>query len=359
MLDLGRLLTAPAGDNDTSAVEVGVKFRSDERRLHHRRSASTRAPATPAPTSAPVDDRRHPARRGHVQRARPPPAGSRSASPRRWRSTPNTTYVASYHTPNGHYAASDDYFATGGSTTRRCTRSATAWTGQRRLPLRRRRQLPDRHLPVDQLLGRRRLRRRPSGPTPRRRRSPRDARRRRDRRRRPAPTSPPPSASRWTPATSAANDVRAARPLERARPGHRDVRRRRREGRSSPRTAPLAHSTTYTATVQGGRRRRHGRRSRQRARRRLHLVLHHRRATAATSRRRAGRPILVIQRSEPVQPLLRRDPAHRGLNEFTSMDIGNVTAATLERARRRDPRETAVSDAQAQMLSTGCRGAAT
>ena len=26
------------------------------------------------------------------------------------RSTPNTTYIASYYAPNGHYAATADYF---------------------------------------------------------------------------------------------------------------------------------------------------------------------------------------------------------------------------------------------------------
>ena len=42
--------------------------------------------------------------------ARRAPAGRPSRSPRRSRCTPGTTYVASYYAPNGHYAATADYF---------------------------------------------------------------------------------------------------------------------------------------------------------------------------------------------------------------------------------------------------------
>ena len=68
--------------------------------------------------------------------------------------TANTTYVASYYAPSGHYAADGGYFASKGVDNgplhalpgRRRRR-------QRRLPVRHRRRLPHEHLPVDQLLG--------------------------------------------------------------------------------------------------------------------------------------------------------------------------------------------------------------
>ncbi len=54
--------------------------------------------------------RRAAPRPGDVQRASRRPAGRRSRSPARSRSSPNTTYVASYFAPNGHYSATQDYF---------------------------------------------------------------------------------------------------------------------------------------------------------------------------------------------------------------------------------------------------------
>ena len=76
--------------------------------------------------------------------------------------------------------------------------------------------------------------------------------------------------------------------------------------------AALASSTTYTATVQGGVGRRH-RRRRQRAGRGRHVDLHDRGAAAAAAGRGPGWPDpgRLVGR-EPVQPLLRRDPPQRG-----------------------------------------------
>ena len=51
--------------------------------------------------------------------------------------------------------------------------------------------------------------------------------------------------------------------------------------------------------------------------------------------------MLVIAKRESVQPLLRRDPAHRRLNAFTATDLATVTAADAGRVRRRDPRRDA------------------
>ena len=70
----------------------------------------------------------------------------------------NTTYVASYHTNTGNYAANGGYFA------RAVRQRAAARAGrrrrriERRVSLRRRELVPDRQLSLDQLLGGRRLR---------------------------------------------------------------------------------------------------------------------------------------------------------------------------------------------------------
>ena len=128
--DLGRLASRrPPTENDTEAVELGVKFRADvdgfitgDPLLQGR--------GTPAPTSATC---------GH-RRARCSPTatftgetrvrlagGRRSTSP--VAITADTTYVVSYHTPNGHYAVDAQLLRrAAASTTRRCTRSPTAST---------------------------------------------------------------------------------------------------------------------------------------------------------------------------------------------------------------------------------------
>ena len=73
---------------------------------------------------------------------------------------PNTTYVASYFAPNGHYSVTSPGLRPR-STTRRCTRWPTRQR-ERRLRLRRRRRLPHEQLQRDQLLGRRRSSRPPA-----------------------------------------------------------------------------------------------------------------------------------------------------------------------------------------------------
>ena len=90
--------------------------------------ASTRAPPTPAPTSA--TSGRAPARCS----PRPP---SRARRARGWQQvtlsnpvsiTAGTTYVASYHAPVGRYAWNRNFFASRASTAGRCARSRTART---------------------------------------------------------------------------------------------------------------------------------------------------------------------------------------------------------------------------------------
>ena len=113
------------------------KFRSDVgRRRRHRGAVLQGRRQHRHPRRSPLDApparcwrrRRSPARRA--------PAGSRRASPRRCRSPPNTTYVASYYAPNGRYAVDDGYFASqrrrqraAARAARRRGRRATASTG--------------------------------------------------------------------------------------------------------------------------------------------------------------------------------------------------------------------------------------
>ena len=99
---------------DNQPIEVGVKFRSDDRRAGSPASASTRAPRTPAPTSATCG--RPPARSSPRPPSppRPPRAGSRSTSPPPVAITANTTYVASYYSSSGYFAIDSGYFATTG-----------------------------------------------------------------------------------------------------------------------------------------------------------------------------------------------------------------------------------------------------
>ena len=83
--------------------------------------------------------------------------------------TANTTYVASYYAPSGHYAVDGGYFATKGVDNGSLHALQDGVDGaQRPLPVRQRRRVPHEHLPVVQLLGGRRLHRRP--PRTRRRR---------------------------------------------------------------------------------------------------------------------------------------------------------------------------------------------
>ena len=102
-----------AGENDPSAVEVGVKFRSDQAGF----ITGLRFYKTSGNTGTHV---------GHLwaadgtQLAEATFSGETASG---WQEVSldspvaidaNTTYVASYHAPNGNYAASDNYFATGG-----------------------------------------------------------------------------------------------------------------------------------------------------------------------------------------------------------------------------------------------------
>ncbi len=79
-------------------------------------SASTREPATPAPTSERCGAAAGPSSPPRRSPAKRLPAGSRSTSRRPVPVTANTVYVASYLAPNGRYAINCGHFASGGVT---------------------------------------------------------------------------------------------------------------------------------------------------------------------------------------------------------------------------------------------------
>ena len=102
-----------AGENDPNAVELGVKFRSDQAGF----ITGLRFYKTSANTGTHVG---HLWTAGGTQLAEATFSGETASG---WQQVSfdspvaidaNTTYVASYHAPNGNYAASNNYFATGG-----------------------------------------------------------------------------------------------------------------------------------------------------------------------------------------------------------------------------------------------------
>ena len=164
---------APVDRRQRGRSSSGVKFRADVDGLDHRHPLLQGRRQHRHPHRPPVDDA--PARcwPPPPSPARRRPAGSRSASPPRSPITANTTYVASYHAPDGHYAGDRRLLRDAGVDNAAAARAGRRRRRrQRRLPLRRQRHVPDQHLPVRELLGRRRLHDRRRGPTRRRRRSP-------------------------------------------------------------------------------------------------------------------------------------------------------------------------------------------
>ena len=144
---------------DPSSVEVGREVHHRNVRHDHRHPLLQVGGQHRHPHRQPVDARagrcwRRP--RSPTRRRR---AGSRSTSRHPSTISPNTTYVASYFAPNGHYAdrpllllhpAPDG--RQHARTARRCTRSGQRRTRERRVHLGQRRLLlqPDEHLPDQQ-----------------------------------------------------------------------------------------------------------------------------------------------------------------------------------------------------------------
>ena len=101
---------------DPTAVEVGVKWRASVQRLRARACGSTRAPATPDRT---------PDRCGATTGQRLATGTFENETATGWQTlvfptsvavTANTTYVASYFAPAGHYSSDVDYFTGKGTT---------------------------------------------------------------------------------------------------------------------------------------------------------------------------------------------------------------------------------------------------
>ena len=332
-----------AGENDPNAVEVGVKFRSDQAGF----ITGLRFYKTSGNTGTHV---------GHLwtaegtQLAEATFSGETASG---WQQVSldspvaidaNTTYVASYHAPNGDYAASNNYFATGGFDSAplhalgdgvdgpngiyKYGPSGGLFSGTAPTPSSR------------ATTGSTSSSRTPSGRTPPRRRSPRARR----------PTAPPGSP------TGANVTATFSEPMDSDTINGTNFQLR------DPSNALVPATVTYDAVRTGGRRstpdaaapeldhlhgdgegrarRRHRRREpRQRPRLRLDLVLHHRGATATAARRGTGRPDPGdLERRQPVQPLLRRDPARRGTERIHRDRHLQRHAGDPERARRRDPR---------------------
>ena len=128
----------------TSAVEVGVKFRADVAGY----ITGVRFYKGPGNTGTHVGhlwtSSGHAAGDRHLHRRDGAAAGSRSASPRRWRSRPTPPTSPPTTRPIGRYSRSSNYFAARRDRQRAAARACrTARRRQRRLPLRQRRRLPD------------------------------------------------------------------------------------------------------------------------------------------------------------------------------------------------------------------------
>ena len=329
-----------------NAVELGVKFRSDEAGFitglrFYKTLRQHRHPRRP-----PVDGGRHPAGRGDLHRRdrlrlaagqlRQPGGDRRQHDLRRLLPRAERPLRRQQQLLRRPAA----------STTRRCTRSATASTGRTaststghpegcspaRAPTPSSRATTGSTSSSTTTSGRTRRRRRSTRARPR---SGASGRRHRRQRR------PRPSASRWTPARSTAPTFELRDPSNALVPATVTYDARDTDGRRSTRTAPLQNSTTYTATVRAARRRqgrapatrspptRPGRSPPRRRRRRR------------PTRGPAG-PILVISNAaNPFSRYYAEILRAEGLNEFTATDISNVTPAILDALRRRDPRRDA------------------
>ena len=345
-----------------------ARARSGTTRFTARRRTTTRTRSSSASSSAPTSGRlhhRHPllqGRRQHRHPRRPPVDGDGTQlaaatfsgeTASGWQQVSfdspvaidaNTTYVASYHAPNGHYAATNGYFATGGSTTRRCTRSATASTGRTASTTTGRPAGSSRPTPSSRATtGSTSSSRTPSGRTPPRRRSPRA---------RPADGATGVSTGAnvtatfsepMDPATINGDQRRAAGPVERARPSHGHLQRRdQRRATLDPNSRP-AELDHLHGDGEGRARRRHRRREPGNA---LAADSTWSFTTAAPPPpppdEGPGGPILVIsQRRQPVQPLLRRDPARRGTervhrDRHLQRHAGDPERATTSRSSATD-----------------------
>ena len=309
MLDLGRLGN-PADRERQSGGRAGRQVPLRRGRVHHRPAVLQGCSEHRHPCRPPVGGRRHDARRGDLherERVRLAAGQPRLSGADHRGHDLRRLLPRAERQLRVHQRLLRD---------RRHRQPAAARARRRRgraergLPVWLRGRLPDRHLPVEQLLGRPRLRHRGGAgrdaahdqrPIALQRRERGRHRHRRDR--------------HLQRGDGREHDQRqhgrAARPLERARPRRRQLQLRAAAGDpgSERRAAALHH-------LHGDREGRHERRQghgRERARRRLDLVVHHRGpATAAAGRRARGADPRGLELVQPVRPLLRRDPARGG-----------------------------------------------
>ena len=331
-----------AAENDPNAVELGVKFRSEQAGF----ITGLRFYKTSGNTGTHV---------GHLwtangtQLAEATFSGETASG---WQQVSldspvaidaNTTYIASYHAPNGDYAASNNYFATGGFDSAPLHALGDGVDGPNGIY---------KYGPSGGLFS-------GTGPdtfqssnygvdvvfenTV-------------------GPDTTPPTINARSPASGASGvatganvtatfsepmdsntingtNYPAAGSVQRTGPGDGHLQRCEQEGDADP-GCPAAELDHLHGDGEGRARRRHRRREpRQRPRLRLDLVLHHRGASAAAARRGPRRPHPGdLECRQPVQPLLRRDPARRGTERIHRDRHLQRHAGDPERARRRDPR---------------------
>ena len=189
-----------AETTDTRRSRSGVKFRLGRRRLHHRAPLLQGRDRTPAPTSGTCGRAPGPLLATATftgETALRLAAGRPSRRPVAITAEHDLRRLVPLRRAATTRPTDQQFLAAGVDNARRCPRCADGdGRRQRRLPLRPERPFPNQHLPAGQLLGRRRLRARPPGPTPRRRPSPAAAAPRRHRRPGRRRTSPRGSARR-------------------------------------------------------------------------------------------------------------------------------------------------------------------
>ena len=297
-----------------AAVELGRQVPHRRRRLHHRVCASTRARRTPGRTSATSGRASGTllAEATFTGESRLGLAAGR-ASPVRCRSTAEHDLRGLLpHASSGATRRTSGYFAGSGRRQRAAPRAADdGQTGRTASTRTARAALPEPVVQRHELLGRRRLR---ADGGPGHHPADRPVRRRRSNGASGVAHERERSRSRSARACSrraSTGDVRAARRLGTARPGDGHLRPRDPHGDAGPERRRWLQLATYTATRQG--------RSTGVTDLAGNPLAADTTWSFTTARRRhrrrrgAGRPILVVASArQPVQPLLRRDPARRG-----------------------------------------------
>ena len=131
----GTTQPAVTASGDGNAVELGVKFTGDSRRLRDGVRFFKGAGNTGTHLGQPLEHATARCSPAPPSPAKARAAGSRSTSPTPVAVSPGTTYLASYYAPNGHYALNLNYF-TSAHSNGPLQALANSQSQQRRLPLR-------------------------------------------------------------------------------------------------------------------------------------------------------------------------------------------------------------------------------